>query len=161
MNFFTRLTRTATRVIRDLVEAPAVHRQLADLRATDLHREGQSKPAPRTVEVEVDPNTVPTTEEIEAAARKYEAAKAERNAADRLRRQADRVLRRTPSGTHGAVTVERVESSRQTVDVDAVKALFAAHNLGPVPMKVCAPSITLTFAAENTTEDTAPVLVAA
>jgi hypothetical protein len=58
------------------------------------------------------------------------------------------------------VTVQRVESSRRTVDLDAVKAVFA--ELGrDVPMKTCSPSITVEFAAETAVEDTAPFLAAA
>jgi Ribonuclease G/E len=159
MNLFTRFTRTATRLVRTVVEAPAVARQLAELRTTNGQNDHQS---PRLVEVDIDPNDIPDTEDIVRAARDYQTSKEERRGADRLKRRAERILRRTPNGTHGTVTVQRVESSRQVIDAEAVKALFAAHGLGPVPTRVCGPSLTITFAeAEAAAEDTAPVLAAA
>lgn len=51
------------------------------------------------------------------------------------------------------MTVERFESSRQVADLEAIKAVFAAHGLGDVPMKRCAPSLTITIA-----ETAAPVV---
>lgn len=157
MNLFTRITATATRVIRTVVEAPAVSRQLAELRNTTP----ATTPATRLVEVDIDLNDVPAVADIEAAAKDFETARQEANAAARLRRRADRVLKRVPNGTHGTVTVQRVESSRQTADLDAIKAVFA--ELGrDVPMKTCSPSITLTWVAdEQAHEDTAPFLAAA
>lgn len=157
MSLFARITRTAARVIRDITEAPAVARQLRTLRADAPTHTTAPKPAPRPVVVDIDPTNTPDIADIEAAARKYETARTEANAAARLRRQADRVLKRTPSGTYGTVTVERVESSRQTVDLDAVKALFAEHGLGEVPMKRCAPSTTVTFATNEGQAEDAPV----
>ncbi|RKS10016.1 hypothetical protein DFP74_5762 [Nocardiopsis sp. Huas11] len=157
MNLFTRIASTATRVIRDVAQAPAVARQLAELRTTSP----ATRPAPRTVHVDIDPANTPDLEDIALAAKEFEAARTEANAAARLRRRAEKVLRRTPSGTHGAVTVERVESSRQTADLDAIRALFAAHGLGDVPMKQCAPSIVVTFADDQAPADEAPQLVAA
>ncbi|WP_053619731.1 hypothetical protein [Nocardiopsis sp. NRRL B-16309] len=145
-----------TRIVRDVAQAPQVARQLRQLRT-----EQATPPAParKVVEVEVDPNNVPDVADIEAAARKFEQARTEANAAARLKRQADRILKRTPSGVHGTVTVERVESSRQTADLDTIRALFAAHGLGDVPMKTCAPSIVVTLADERA--DAPAFLVAA
>jgi pyruvate/2-oxoglutarate dehydrogenase complex dihydrolipoamide acyltransferase (E2) component len=160
MNLIARITRTATRLVRDIAQAPAVTRQLAQLRTTDRQAVGQSKPAPRLVEVDIDPNDIPQVADIEAAAREYEQARTEANAASRLRRRAERILKRTPNGTFGQVVVERVESSRQTADLDAIRAIFA--ELGrDVPMKTCGPSITVAFADEGAAEDTALVLAAA
>ncbi len=100
-------------------------------------------PAPLSVE---DVKQVPAVEAIEQAARDYDQARLSLNAATRTKNKAAKVLAETPDGTYGAVTVERFQSSRQVADLDAIRALFEAHGLGDVPMKTCAPSISLTFA---------------
>lgn len=99
-------------------------------------------PAPLAVE---DVKQVPAVDAIEKAARDYDQARLDGNTAERIKNKAKKVLAQTPDGTYGTVTVERFESSRQVADLDAIKAIFEAHGLGEVPMKTCAPSITLTF----------------
>ncbi len=100
-------------------------------------------PAPLAVE---DVKQVPAVEAIEEAARSYDQARLSLNAATRTKNKAAKVLAETPDGTYGTVTVERFESSRQVADLDAIAAIFEANGLGPVPMKTCAASLTLTFA---------------
>lgn len=161
MNLIARLARTAARVARDLAEAPAVARQLRTLRTQATPPALTRVPAPLAADDIT--GDLPDVADIEAAARQYEAAKQATNAAARTKRKAEKVLKRTPDGVYGSVVVERFESSRRTVDLDAVRALFAAHGLGDVPMKTCAPSLIVTFTeqAADPADDTAPVLAAA
>lgn len=105
--------------------------------------------APKPLLVEDIKGAVPSVDVIEKAARSYEAARIEGNAAERIKNKAKKVLAETPDGTYGLVTVERFASSRQTADLDAIRAIFAEHGLGDVPMKTNAASITLTFAEAN------------
>ena len=99
-------------------------------------------PAPLAVE---DVKQVPAVGTIEQAARDYDQARLSLNAATRTKNKAAKVLAQTTDGIYGAVTVERFQSSRQVADLDAIRALLEANGLGDVPMKTCAPSITLTF----------------
>lgn len=160
MNLIARLARAAARVIRDVADAPAVARQLRTLRAqAETPRPTLERvPAPLTAEDIAD--ELPEVADIEEAARIYEQARQDANAAARAKRKAEKVLRRTPDGVYGSVTVERFESSRRTVDLDAVRALFAAHGLGDVPMRPCSPSLVITL-TEQATETSAPTLAAA
>ncbi|MFF2512401.1 hypothetical protein [Streptomyces sp. NPDC058086] len=45
----------------------------------------------------------------------------------------------------------RTPSSRQTPDLAAITAIFKANNLGPVPMKPCAPSLKVELACSPST----------
>lgn len=92
---------------------------------------------------------VPSVDTIQAAARAYEKARLDYNTAARAKKGALKTLDRTPDGSYGLVTVERFESSRLVADLDAIAELLAAYGL-EVPMKTCAPSLTITFAAEAT-----------
>jgi hypothetical protein len=159
MRIFTRVTGVVRRVAHDVVDAPRVRRELRQ------HRAAQTSPArvPAPLIAEDIAAEPPTVAEIETAARDYEQARAETNAAARLKRTAEKILKRTPDGVHGTVTVERFESNRQVADLDAIRAIFEANGLGEVPMKRCSPSLTITFAAEDTgtAEASAPVLAPA
>ncbi|MBB4931388.1 tRNA-dihydrouridine synthase [Lipingzhangella halophila] len=159
MSLISRFATVAARVARDIAEAPEVARQLRQRRAGGETPQTTRRP----VEVEIDPNDVPDVADIEAAAREYEQARTEGNAASRLKRRAERILKRVPNGTHGAVTVERVESNRMVIDADAVRELFKAHGLGEVPQKQCSPSLVVTIADDipAAPEQHAPVLAAA
>jgi hypothetical protein len=103
------------------------------------------KPVPAPL---VITTAAPAIADIVTAAHAYEQARLDTNAAARIKRTAEKVLKRTPDGVYGPVTVERFESSRQVADLDAIQALLDLHGLGEMPMKTCAPSLTLTFAAE-------------
>jgi hypothetical protein len=109
--------------------------------------------APKPLLVEDIKGAVPSVDAIEKAARSYEAARLEGNAAERIKNKAKKILAETPDGTYGLVTVERFASSRQTADLDAIRAIFEANGLGDVPMKTNAASITLTFAEANALAD--------
>ncbi|MFD9116209.1 hypothetical protein ACFU6M_06100 [Streptomyces bottropensis] len=78
---------------------------------------------------------------IERAALGYDLAADNARRADRAKRAARKILDRLPAGTYGNWIVERVASSRQTADLDQIRAIFKANGLGPVPMKSNAPSL--------------------
>lgn len=86
---------------------------------------------------------MPAVDDIEAAAREYNRAADQARRADRGKRAARKILDRLPAGTYGSWLVERIESNRQTADLDAIRAIFKANGLGPVPMKTSAPSLKL------------------
>lgn len=102
--------------------------------------------APAIVEA-ADPEGVlaadelPETHVIEAAAAAYDTAADQARAADRAKRKSRKLLDRLPAGTYGQWLVRRVASNRQTVDLDAVRRIFAEHGLGDVPMRDNAPSL--------------------
>lgn len=117
-------------------------------RRIEIAAEHRPTPARNAAPLTSVKGTIPTEQEIEAAARQYNAARIDYNAASRTKNAAEKILKRTPDGTYGPVTVERFESTRQIADLDAIKAIFEAHGLGDVPVKTCTPSLVLTFAAE-------------
>lgn len=84
---------------------------------------------------------MPAVEVIEAAAAEFERAADQARRADRGKRAARKVLDRLPAGQYGAWLVSRTPSSRQTADLDAIRATYKALGLGPVPMKSSAPSL--------------------
>ncbi|MFD6998823.1 hypothetical protein ACFWA5_21695 [Streptomyces mirabilis] len=84
---------------------------------------------------------LPAVETIEAAAREYERAADQARRADRGKRAAKKVLDKLPAGIYGTWRVFRTPSSRQTPDLAEITRIFKANNLGPVPMKPCAPSL--------------------
>ncbi|MBO7938971.1 hypothetical protein ABZX99_03080 [Streptomyces antibioticus] len=84
---------------------------------------------------------MPETDVVEAAAREYERAADAARRADRGKRAAKKVLDRLPAGQYGAWIVERLTSTRQTADLDAIRATYKCLGLGPVPMKTNAPSL--------------------
>ncbi|MFK0154651.1 hypothetical protein ACIQVK_21570 [Streptomyces sp. NPDC090493] len=88
-----------------------------------------------------DVDDMPETASIEAAAREYERAADQARRADRGKRASKKILDRLPAGIYGTWRIFRTPASRQTPDLAAITAIFKAHNLGPVPMKVCAPSL--------------------
>lgn len=94
-----------------------------------------------------DPANVYTTDElppvaeIEAAAAEYERSADQARRADRGKRAARKVLDRLPTGLYGSWLVSRTPSSRQTADLDQIRATYKRLGLGPVPMKQSAPSL--------------------
>lgn len=157
MQIIRRITGTITRIAREVADAPRVHRELRQ------HRTAQAGPArtPAPLTADQVKGEVPEVADIEAAAQLYEQAKQQTNAGARLKRQAEKTLKHTPDGQYGQATVERFESSRQVADLDTIKAIFAEHGLGQVPMKRCAPSLTITWAVESTADAADLQLVAA
>lgn len=100
---------------------------------------------------------LPELADIETAAASYDEAADQARAADRAKRKSRKLLDRLPAGAYGQWLVRRVASNRQTVDLDAVRRIFAEHGLGDVPMRDNAPSlrverIDITAADETLTE---------
>lgn len=91
---------------------------------------------------------LPALSDIAAAAEKYMAAAEQARTADRAKRAARKLLDRLPAGRYGMWDVEYVDNAREVADLDAIRAVFAAHGLGDVPMKPCAPSLKVAVAAE-------------
>ncbi|MGW0612037.1 hypothetical protein [Streptomyces sp. NPDC002788] len=89
---------------------------------------------------------MPTPEVIEEAAADYAAACDRARAGDWGKRKARKILDRLPAGRYGGWVVERVPSSRQTPDLDSIRATYK-RLIGPVPMRTCAPSLRITAAA--------------
>jgi hypothetical protein len=132
---FTR-ARRAARVLTDAVRsvvAPAALVRSADTAVPD--------PADTFA-----PDEMPAPEAIEAAAADFAAAGDQARAADRTKRKARKLLDRLPAGRYGRFTVERVESARQTPDLEAIRATYTRLGLGDVPMRACAPSLRITAA---------------
>lgn len=78
---------------------------------------------------------------VEDAARAYARATNQARTADRAKRAAKKILDATPAGRYGRWLITREPSNRQTADLDAIRAIFDAHGLGPIPMKPSAPSL--------------------
>jgi len=109
------------------------------------------------------PAEMPPVEAIEAAAADYAAAADMARAADRGKRKARKLLGRLPAGLYGPWLIERVPSSRQTPDLEAIRATYTRLGLGEVPMRTCAPSLRVTAAGAGargmteTTPDACPL----
>lgn len=109
-------------------------------------------PAPAAVEAP-EPAGLYTEDEmpelaaIERAALGYDLAADNARAADRAKRKHRKLLDRLPSGAYGQWIIRRVASSRQTVDLDAVRRIFEQHGLGDVPMRTTAPTLRIERAA--------------
>lgn len=87
------------------------------------------------------PDDMPALADIEAAAVEFERSADQARRADRGKRAARKILDRLPTGVYGSWLVSRTPSSRQTADLDAIRATYKALGLGPVPMKPSAPSL--------------------
>ena len=131
----TRYTSARALLTRAKTRVTAV---VAEFRTSVAQSVTQPEPAD-----EFTPDELPAVELIEAAAREYNRAADQARRADRGKRAARKILDRLPAGTYGGWLVERVPSARQTADLDAIRAIFKANNLGPVPMKGSAPSLKL------------------
>ncbi|MET8134687.1 hypothetical protein ABZV24_22490 [Streptomyces sp. NPDC005251] len=83
---------------------------------------------------------LPEVKAIETAA-EYAAAADQARTADRAKRKTRKLLDRLPAGLYGGWLVSRTPSSRQTADLDAIRATYERLGLGPVPMKQSAPSL--------------------
>lgn len=102
-----------------------------------------------TIETETAPDPtdaytvdeLPEVEAIETAAAEYAAAADQARTADRAKRKSRKLLDRLPAGLYGGWLVSRTPSSRQTADLDAIRATYQRLGLGDVPMKTSAPSL--------------------
>ncbi|MFD6911791.1 hypothetical protein [Streptomyces virginiae] len=139
------LFRTVTHAVRSVIDPAGLVRSTAPAVVADP-------------EGTYTASEMPGVETIEAAAAEYVQAGDARRAADRLKRRSSKVLDRLPAGLHGRWLVERVESSRTTVDLDSIRATYKRLGLGEVPMRQCAPSLRLTdLAPVELPEPVAPV----
>lgn len=114
---------------------------------------GTSTPADATVTAPASADLftadeMPPAADIAAAAEKYFRAAEQARNADRAKRAARKLLNRLPAGRYGLWDVERVANAREVADLDAIRATYKALGLGDVPMKRCAPSLTVTLAPE-------------
>jgi hypothetical protein len=87
------------------------------------------------------PDELPAVAVIEAAAAELDRSADQARRADRGKRAAKKILDRLPAGLYGSWLVSRTPSSRQTADLDAIRATYKRLGLGPVPMKQSAPSL--------------------
>lgn len=95
-----------------------------------------------------DADELPPLADIAAAAREYQRATEQTRAAERTKRAARKLLDRLPAGRYGAWQVERVGNAREVADLEAIRAIFDAYNLGKVPMKRVAPSLKVVIVPE-------------
>ncbi|MDW8805602.1 hypothetical protein P1P68_12620 [Streptomyces scabiei] len=123
---------TVTDAVRSVVSPAA----LVEARATETPATVAAEPTDLYTEADM-----PELATIERAALSLDLANDNARRADRAKRAARKVLDRLPAGTYGTWIVERVASSRQTADLDQIRAIFKAHGLGPVPMKTNSPSL--------------------
>lgn len=162
MTLIGRIARTvahiaAPRVARDLERLRGLRQVPAVAAVATTTTPTTSAPAPKVA----IKGEAPEVEDIQAAARLYDQAREQANTAARTKRKAEKTLKGVADGTYGPVTIERVPSGRQTADLDKIRAIFAEHGLGDLPMKACAPSLTITWADQTTTDQPAPALAAA
>ncbi|MGW1669037.1 hypothetical protein [Streptomyces sp. NPDC002324] len=136
------MTPSRRRTVRSLLGtvADAVRSVVAP--ATLVEQTATEAPEPATDPADVYTEAdMPELVVIERAALSLDLANDNARRADRAKRAARKILDRLPAGTYGQWIVERVTSSRQTADLDQIRAIFKANNLGPVPMKSNAPSL--------------------
>lgn len=149
----------AARNIRGLLTTVSAAVRSVVAPATLVEHTATEAPAPAA-----DPADTYTADEmpelvaIERAALGYDLAADNARRADRAKRAARKILDRLPAGTYGNWVVERVASNRQTADLDAIRAIFKANGLGPVPMKANAPSLRVTRAELGAPADDTAVL---
>jgi hypothetical protein len=106
-------------------------------------------------------DSLPSDTDIDSAAATYFTAVDQARAADRSKRAARKILDRLPAGQYGRWLVTRAASSRQTPDLEQIRATYKALGLGPVPMKDTAPSLRVEVLASDRDildDDTAGVL---
>jgi hypothetical protein len=89
---------------------------------------------------------LPPLADIEAAAEKFLQAAEQTRVADRTKRASRKILDRLPAGRHGRFVVEYVDNAREIADLESIRAVFAAHGLGDVPMRRSAPSLKISLA---------------
>lgn len=104
---------------------------------------------------------LPPVKDIARAALSFDLAADNARRADRAKRAARKMLDRLPAGTYGNWVIERVASSRQTADLDAIRATYKRLGLGAIPMKDAAPSLKVRRAELGAPAVDTPALTAA
>ncbi|MEH0551208.1 hypothetical protein [Streptomyces sp. B21-101] len=136
------MTPRAARTVRGLLGAVSDAVRSVVAPATLVEQLATETPAPAADPADTYTEAdMPPVADIERAALSLDLANDNARRADRAKRAARKVLDRLPAGTYGNWIVERVTSSRTTVDLDAVRAAYKKHGLGPVPMKPNGPSL--------------------
>jgi len=160
MNLLTR-AQTGRTALRLLAAArDAVRSVTSPAALVQAQQDTEPVTAPDPADVYTD-DEMPAVEVIEAAAAELDRAADQARRADRGKRAARKILDRLPAGQYGAWLVERIPSSRQTADLDAIRATYKRLGLGPVPMKSSAPSLKVKRAVAVEQLLAAPVLAAA
>lgn len=116
--------------------------------ARDLVAEFRPVPVPAAPAV-VEPDTsefftadeMPAEADIAAAFAEFSRAADAVRAGERTKRRTRKLLDRLQSGRYAGWELERVESSRQVADLDAIKRIFRQNGLGELPMKSASPSL--------------------
>lgn len=114
-------------------------------------------PEPADLYTEAD---MPPVEDIERAAFAFDLASDSARAADRAKRKHRRLLDKVPAGRYGQWLIRRVESSRVTPDLVAIRATYERLGLGEVPMRKVAPSLRVELVADIAADADTPVLAA-
>jgi hypothetical protein len=117
-----------TDAVRSVVAPAALVQEQADVTAPD----------PTDVYTADD---MPAVEDIESAAAIYAQAADLARVADRAKRKSRKLLDRLPAGLYGSWLVSGTPSSRQTPDLESIRATYKRLGLGEVPMRTCAPSV--------------------
>jgi hypothetical protein len=65
--------------------------------------------------------------------------------ADRGKSRAKRQLKGYPPGEYGDVQIKFERVNREYPDMDRIAEIFAAHGLGPVPVKAAEPTLRVSF----------------
>jgi len=121
--------------------APTVKQPIpAAITAPPVAEQTETAPADLVADEELPPLA-----DIEAAAESFLQASEQARVADRARRAARKVLDRLPAGRHGRFVIEYVDNAREIADLESIRAVFAAHGLGDVPMRRSAPSLRVSF----------------
>lgn len=143
------LTRPASRVRRILATVTTAARSV--VRPATLFA---ASPVEVVVPDVTDTATdTPAEADIDSAAAAYFAAVDQARAADRGKRAARKILDRLPAGQYGRWLVTRAASSRQTPDLEQIRATYARLGLGAVPMKDCAPSLRVDVLTTDALDD--------
>lgn len=133
-----RLIRAVTDAVRSVVAPAAL-----------VLDQAQQDQTPTTVADPTDLYTaddMPALADIQAAALGFDLAADAARSADRAKRKHRAILSKLPAGLYGTWLISRTPSNRQVADLDAIRATYARHNLGPIPMRQAAPSLRVTRA---------------
>lgn len=133
-----RRARSVRAMIGALVESAAD--AVRSLAPADVEAPAEVVEAPDPADV-YNADDMPAVAVIEAAADLYDDAADQARAADRSKRKARKLLDRLPAGRYGNWLIRRIETSRETPDLVAIRATYKRLGLGDVPMRKVAPSL--------------------
>lgn len=142
-----RTVRNLLGTVADAVRSVVTPAALVETKATTETPAAVEAPEPAGL---FEPDEMPAAADITRACLGYDLAADNARTADRAKRKHRKLLDRLPAGTYGQWIVRRVASSRQTVDLDAVRRIFEQHGLGDVPMRTPAPTLRVERAVVDT-----------